>query len=188
MSRVVLTYKDYEALPADGRRYEIHDGELSVTPAPNPQHQRVSASLFVVLRRHVDERGLGEVLYATIDVILADASIVQPDIVFLDHSRRSAISQRGIEGPPTLAVEILSPSTTAIDRTTKRQLYARYGVPYFWLVDPEARMIEALVLEGGTYVLAVRASGPRPVGLPPFPDLGLVVESLWPATDPRGAY
>ena len=187
MSRVVLTYKDYEALPADGRRYEIHDGELSVTPAPNPQHQRVSANLFVALRRHVEERGLGEVLYAPIDVILSDTSIVQPDIVFLDHSRRSAIGRRGIEGPPTLAVEILLPSTTGIDRTTKRQLYARYGVPYFWVVDPEARMIEALVLEGGTYVLAVRASGQRAVGLPPFPDLGLVVESLWPPPDLRGA-
>lgn len=184
MTRVVLTYKDYEALPADGRRYEIHDGELSVTAAPNTQHQRVSANLFIALRRHVEERGLGEVLYAPIDVILADTSIVQPDIVFLDPTRRSAVSRRGIEGPPTLAVEIISPSTTGIDRTTKRQLYAKYGVPYFWLVDPEARVIEALALDAGTYVLAWRVSGDRPVGLLPFPDLGLVVERLWPVNDP----
>ncbi len=183
MTRVVLTYKDYEALPADGRRYEIHDGELSVTPAPNTEHQRVSANLFVTLRRHVEERGLGEVLYAPVDVILADTSIVQPDLVFVDPTRRSAISRRGIEGPPTLAVEIVSPSTTGIDRTTKRQLYAKYGVSCFWLVDPEARMIEALVLDAGTYTVAVRASGPRPIGLPPFPDLGLVVERLWPVDD-----
>ena len=186
MNRVVLTYKDYEALPADGRRYEIHDGELSVTPAPNTEHQRVSRNLFVVLHRYVEERQLGEVLYAPIDVILADTSIVQPDIVFLDPSRSSAVSRRGIEGPPTLAVEIISPSTTGIDRTTKRQLYARYGVPYFWLVDPEARMIEALVLEAGTYARAVRASGQRPVGLPPFPELELVVDSLWPPAEPQG--
>lgn len=89
MNRVVLTYKDYEALPADGRRYEIHDGELSVTPAPNSEHQRISRNLFVVLHRYVEERRLGEVLYAPIDVILADTSIVQPDIVFLDPSRAS---------------------------------------------------------------------------------------------------
>ncbi len=183
MTRVVLTYKDYEALPADGRRYEIHDGELSVTPTPNTAHQRVSRNLFLALHRYVEERRLGEVLYAPVDVILADTSIVQPDIVFLDPTRRSAVSRRGIEGPPTLAVEIISPSTTGIDRTTKRQLYARHGVPYFWLVDPEARMIEALVLEVGTYALAARASGPTAVGLPPFSELGLVVDRLWPEDD-----
>ncbi len=183
MTRVVLTYKDYEALPADGRRYEIHDGELSVTPAPNTAHQRITRNLFVVLHRYVAEQHLGEVLFAPIDVILADTSIVQPDIVFLDPTRRSAVSRRGIEGPPTLAVEIISPSTTGIDRTTKRQLYARYGVPYFWLVDPEARMIEALALEAGTYAVAARASGSRPIGIPPFPDLGLVADRLWPGED-----
>jgi Uma2 family endonuclease len=184
VTRVVLTYKDYEALPADGRRYEIHDGELSVTPAPNTEHQRVSRNLFVILHGHVEERRLGEVLYAPVDVILADTAIVQPDLVFVDPARRSVISRRGIEGPPTLAVEIISPSTTAIDRTTKRQLYAKYGVPCYWLVNPEARVIEALVLEAGTYAVALRAAGPRPVGLPPFPDLGLVVERLWPVSDP----
>jgi Uma2 family endonuclease len=187
VTRVVLTYRDYEALPADGRRYEIHDGELSVTPAPNTEHQRISANLFVALRRHVEERGLGEVLYAPVDVILADTSIVQPDIVFLDPSRASAVSRRGIEGPPTLAVEIISPSTTAIDRTTKRQLYARYAVPYFWLIDPGARVIEALVLEAGTYGRPMRAAGPSPVDLPPFAGLGLVVDSIWPAPEPRRA-
>jgi Uma2 family endonuclease len=87
VSRVVLTYKDYEALPADGRRYEIHDGELSVTPAPNTEHQRVSRNLFIVLHRYVEERRVGEVFYAPVDVILADTSIVQPDIVFLDARR-----------------------------------------------------------------------------------------------------
>ena len=74
-ARVVLTYKDYEALPPDGRRYELHEGELSVTPAPSPQHQ-------------------------------------------LDATRL-ALSRRGVEGPPTLVVEILSPSTKTKDRGVK---------------------------------------------------------------------
>jgi Uma2 family endonuclease len=59
---VVLTYKDYEALPEDGRRYEIHDGELSVTPAPSPQHQMVSRNLFRILDGYVRARGIGEIL------------------------------------------------------------------------------------------------------------------------------
>jgi Uma2 family endonuclease len=178
--RVVLTYREYEALPADGRRYEIHEGELSVTPAPSPQHQMISRNLFRILDAHVRAKGIGEVLYSPIDVILSDTSIVQPDIVYLDPTRLGAISHRGIEGAPTLAIEVLSPTTTLIDRSTKPQLYARHAVPFFWLVDPEGRTVDAFVLGAQGYTLAVRAFGTEPVGPPPFPDLALVPASLWP--------
>jgi Uma2 family endonuclease len=67
-----------------------------------------------------------------------------------------------------------------IDRSTKHQLYARYAVPYFWLVDPEGRSVESFVLGPQGYSLAIRASGTEPVSPPPFPDLALVPESLWP--------
>jgi Uma2 family endonuclease len=87
---------------------------------------------------------------------------------------------RGVEGAPTLAVEILSPSTAVVDRTRKRELYARYGVPYLWFVDPDTRELAAHVLESGEYRLAARVSGTEPVDLPPFTDLGLVPSSLWP--------
>lgn len=180
VQRIVLTYKEYEALPADGRRYEIHEGELSLTPAPSPQHQIISGNLFMLLSSHVKAKGIGRVLYAPLDVILSETSIVQPDIVYLDLARLGAISHRGIEGPPTLVVEILSPTTTLIDRSTKHQLYARHAVPFFWLVDPEGRTVEAFVLGPQGYSLAVRASGSEPVSTPPFPDLALVPASLWP--------
>lgn len=179
-ARVALTYQDYAALPDDGKRYEIHDGELFVMAAPTLQHQIVSANLFTVLNAHVRARNLGLVLYAPLDVILVDTTILQPDLVYLDPRRLGAGSRRGVEGPPTLVVEILSPTTATTDRTTKRGLYARYGVPHFWLVDPDARVIESHVLRGGEYAVAVRASGTQPVDLPPFTDLGLVPSSLWP--------
>src|SRR5439155_6092350 len=127
----------------DGRRYEIHDGELSVTPAPNPRHQRLVGAIYRILFAHVRSRGLGEVLLSPIDVILSDIAIVQPDVVYLERSRAGAVSSRGIEGTPTLAVEILSLWTVAIDRQRKHQLYARYGVPFYWIVDAEARSVEA---------------------------------------------
>jgi Uma2 family endonuclease len=177
---VVLTYKEYEALPADGRRYEIHEGELSVTAAPSPRHQIISRNLFRILDTYVKTQGIGEVLYAPLDVILSDTSIVQPDIVYLDPARVGAISQRGVEGPPTLVVEVLSPATTLIDRSTKHQLYASYGVPFFWLVDPEGRTVDAFVLGPQGYSLAVRAFGNDPVNPPPFPDINLAPGSLWP--------
>ena len=177
--RVVLTYEDYAALPDDGRRYEIHDGELSVTPAPGTRHQRISGRLSDLLRAHVKATGIGEVLYAPVDVILANTSIVQPDLIYIAPDRASRVSARGIEGAPTLAVEILSPSTGMIDRSTKLQLYARHGVPYYWIVDQEARAMETYVLRAGGSELVLRADGVEPVSPPPFEGLALVPELLW---------
>jgi len=101
-TRVVLTYRDYAALPADGRRYEIHEGELSVTAAPRTKHQEVSIKLSSALHVHVTARGLGKVFAAPIAVILSDISVVEPDIVYVATDRLGLISERGIEGPPTL--------------------------------------------------------------------------------------
>ena len=179
IQRPVLTYEDYAALPDDGRRYEIHDGELSVTPAPGTAHQQISGNLYVVLRAHLDAGVRGQVLYAPLDVILASTTVVQPDLVYIDPSRAHLVSRRGIEGPPTLAVEIISPSTPRIDRVTKLQLYARHGIPYYWIVDPDARAIEAYELGGGAQRL-VTTAGVQPTALPPFPDLQLVAARIWP--------
>jgi Uma2 family endonuclease len=76
-------------------------------------------------------------------------------------------------------VEILSPATTLIDRSTKPQLYARHGIPYFWLVDPEGQSVEIFVLGTQGYSLALRASGSESVSPPPFPNLALTPASLW---------
>ena len=180
-----FTYRDYEALPNDGRRYEIHDGDLCATPAPSLEHQIISARLFTHLSRYLEPRRAGLLLYAPLDVILADrpdeTTIVQPDIIYIAPDRMTVTSARGLEAAPSLAIEILSPSTRTVDRVVKRRLYARYRTPYLWLVDPDARVVEAFVLEGERYVLAVSATGSEPVDLPPFAGLGLVPDALWPA-------
>src|SRR2546425_1571885 len=86
-----FTYRDYEALPNDGRRYEIHDGELCVTPAPSLEHQMISARLSFQLMKWLETRPGGLLLYAPLDVILADrpdeTSIVQPDILYIASDR-----------------------------------------------------------------------------------------------------
>lgn len=179
-----FTYRDYEALPNDRRRYEIHDGELCVTPAPSLEHQIILSNLVRALMGHVPSVAPGLLLFAPLDVILSDrpteTTIVQPDILYIAPDRMRLTSRRGMEGGPTLAVEILSPSTRTIDRGRKRQLYARYGVPSLWLVDPDARVIEAFVLENDRYALAATVAGTEPVDLPPFTGLGLVADRLWP--------
>jgi Uma2 family endonuclease len=151
-----------------------------VTPAPGTRHQRVSSALNSILKAYVTSHGLGEVLYAPIDVILADTTVVQPDLVYREPTRAHLVSDRGIEGPPTLVIEILSLSTTTIDRSRKRQLYADLGIPYYWLVDPESRAVEALGLDVGRYALLAHGSGAGPVALPPFLDLTFAPASLWP--------
>ena len=180
-TRVRLTYEDYAALPDDGRRYELHEGELSVTPSPGTRHQATLLNLAVILHGHVRTVTLGEVFLAPLDCILAQTTVVQPDIVIVDTPRRSVISERGIEGAPTLAVEVISPSTGSIDRQRKLQLYARYAVPYYWIVDPLARTIEAHALAHGQYQEAGVLAGTTPTSLPPFGDLTLDPGEIWSA-------
>ncbi|MGH7354167.1 MAG: Uma2 family endonuclease [Candidatus Rokuibacteriota bacterium] len=178
-ARVVLTYRDYEALPNDGRRYEIHEGKLSVTAAPRTRHQIVSINLASALHVHVTARGVGQVFHAPTAVILSDTSVVEPDIVYVATDRLGQISERGIEGPPTLAVEILSPSTAQTDRQTKMQLYARHAVPWYWIVDPDNRGVEVYRLAAGGYVLDTRASGDEPLSAELLADLVIAPSSLW---------
>lgn len=178
-TRVVLTYRDYAALPSAGRRYEIHDGELSVTPAPGLRHQDAVGRLYAALLAHLSTHDVGRVFVSPVDVVLSDTSIVQPDIVYLGTDRLGLMSERGIEGPPTLVVEVLSPSTATIDRHTKMQLYARYGLPYYWIVDPDARAIEVYALRATSYELHARALGNEPLAAEPFSDLILPPASLW---------
>ena len=178
--RAILTYRDYAALPDDGRRYELHDGALSVTPAPGTRHQRAIGSLYVLLRAHVEAHRLGEVFVSPIDCILSDTTVVEPDLVYLDRPRARLVSERAIEGPPTLVVEVLSPSTTTIDRGPKQELYAHHGIPHYWIVDPVAGTIEAYGLAEGGYALLAPTSGTEPSALPPFPDLLFTPASLWP--------
>jgi Uma2 family endonuclease len=180
-TRVRLTYEDYAALPDDGRRYELHEGELSATLAPGLSHQDILGNLFVILRGHVNARDLGKVFVAPVDCILESITVVQPDIVFVETARRSLMSERGIEGAPTLVVEVISPSTGAIDRRRKLQLYARYAVPYYWIVEPPARTIEAHALARGRYEQAGVLSGATPASLLPFGDLILAPGEIWPA-------
>ncbi len=178
-TRIVLTYADYAALPDDGRRYEIHEGKLSVTTTPGTKHQEVTGNLLVALHVHVTTQGLGKVFPARTDVILSDLTVVEPDIVYVATDRLGLISERGIEGAPTLVVEILSPSTAQTDRHTKMQLYARHGVPWYWIVDPDSRTVEVYALGEGGYALSTRVAGDEQLSAEPLTDLVIPPTSLW---------
>ena len=155
--KILLTYDDYCLLPNDRNRYEILDGELSVTPAPATKHQTALGNLYRFLANYVVANQLGKLFIAPTDLILAPTTVVQPDLIFIGNDRRSIVTERAIEGPPTLVIEILSPTTHRIDRVTKAQLYAKHNVPNYWLIDPDQRTLEAYELVLDHYDLAASA-------------------------------
>lgn len=145
------TYADYAALPDDGRRYEIVDGVLYVTPSPGEAHQRVSKWFVHYLTTAVELAELGRVYHAPFDVELAPSVVVQPDIIVVLSSNLHIITPSRIVGVPDLVVEILSPGSAGFDRREKQDAYARAGLGEYWLADPAARTVELLMLEGERY-------------------------------------
>jgi Uma2 family endonuclease len=152
-----LTYEDYCLLPEDGRRHEIIDGEHIAEPAPATYHQKVSRWLQHQLFEQIELTGRGQVFNAPTDLQLSEHDVVQPDLLVVLAEREDRIGEAKIEGPPDLVVEILSRFSRDRDGRLKRELYRSRGVPEYWIVDPEARLVEQLVLErDGSYRLAGR--------------------------------
>lgn len=141
MATALMTYEDYVALPDDGNRYEVIDGELLLVPAPNEFHQRVSMNLTLILGPFVRTMKLGDLYYAPFDVVLSDTNIVQPDILFISAARCGVITERNVQGSPDLVVEILSASQPGRDEITKRRLYTEFDVAEYWIVDPGRRTV-----------------------------------------------
>jgi Uma2 family endonuclease len=180
-ARPPKTEADYLALP-DDIRAELLEGGLYLTPAPVPDHQTVALRIAKHLDDHAIRSAGGRVLISPVDVHLPGGHIVQPDVLWI-ASERCGIVEKRVEGPPDLAVEVVSATHPERDRIVKRRLYARAGVREYWIADPEARGIE---------VLSLAADGWRPAGWftagttlvsPLLPGFRLaVVEVFW---DPR---
>jgi len=164
-----LGIDEYMELPNDGKRYQIIDGVLDVTPAPNTKHQGASKKLEWSLITALEKTGLGYVFDAPIDVVLDPHNIVQPDLIFVRKERADIITVANIQGAPDLVIEILSPSTRRTDVLIKSELYARFGVPLYWIVDPDLERIETYRLVDKAYEQMQVATAPsilEPVGFP----------------------
>lgn len=156
--RIRLTYEDYLVLPENGMRHQILDGELHVTPAPSTQHQLVSKRLQRILESHAEDPGLGIVFNAPFDVVLNEHTIVQPDLVYISRTQDEILTDKNAQGSPDLLVEILSESSARQDRVVKAELYARFGVANYWIIDLDAQVIDEYVLKGDAYQEVGRAS------------------------------
>lgn len=140
--RALTTIEDLLALPDDGLRHELLDGEHVVTPAPSLPHQVVLLRVLDAVRPAVAAAHGMEVLLSPADIHLGPRSLVQPDLFIVDLSAVGLRAKWRDVPVPLLAVEILSPTTAARDRSTKRRLYLEAGVEEYWIVDIDARLIE----------------------------------------------
>jgi Uma2 family endonuclease len=142
-----FTRRDLDAMPDDGRRYELIDGSLVVTPAPSWPHQCAVGELYLLLRRDCPHELVA--LMAPFDVGLAVDTVVQPDLLV---ARRSDYTERDLPMAPMLAVEVLSSSTRHIDLDLKRARYETAGCPSYWAFDPAVPVLTVWELEEGRYV------------------------------------
>jgi len=149
----VADYMEYEG----EERCELIFGRLYVTPSPSSEHQYVVLKLGASFLGVAEATG-GRAFVAPMDVVLADHSVVQPDVGYVSRARRSVVRNR-IRGVPDLLVEVLSPTSGLRDRMAKRKLYASTGVPEYWIVDPQTRQIDFFRLAEGRYVV-VELEGP----------------------------
>lgn len=176
----MLTIDDYWDLPDDGRRYEILEGWLEVTPSPTYEHQKTSGRLHNKLSRYLDQNPLGDVIAAPMDVILANDMVCQPDLLYVSKERIPAIVRDRVWGAPDLVVEILSPGTAKRDRIIKSQMYDRHGVKEYWILDPDAHLIFRFTREDSGFGSPERYGPGQSFEGPLFPGLRILVDEILP--------
>ena len=142
-------------LPESNLPTELWDGELIMSPAPSFHHQELVDRFHDLLKVWVRQRQLGKTGMAPLDMVLTNSRATQPDVVFISNERLGIIKER-IMGAADLVAEVLSPGSRRRDRIDKRDLYEQHGVGEYWLIDPEAKTVEVLHLESGTYQLVGR--------------------------------
>jgi Uma2 family endonuclease len=171
---------DYWQLP-ESEPVELIEGRFVISPCPTPLHQLLAillADIFLDIARGSG----GIVLCAPMDVVLSDVTILQPDVLYIQKDRRNIVRKR-IEGPPDIAIEILSAGTNRRDRVEKLDLYARYGVAEYWIVDPQAQVIEFLINESGRFV--VQSPANERYQSPRLPDVEIQLADFWREVDER---
>ena len=176
-----LTYQDYLKMPwPPGCRYEILDGILIQESTPNVLHQIVSGRLSLILYdyfRSIDPKG--KIFHGPLDVTLGDYTVVQPDLLYVAGVQRELMLDARIDGAPTLAIEILSPSTYCKDRVQKLHIYQRAGIQHYWIVNPDAQILECYALQDDVYALVAIEMQDSILVHPEFASLSIPLADLW---------
>jgi Uma2 family endonuclease len=165
-----VSYGDLAAMPDDGKRYEIVNGELIERGSNSTRHQWFMGECLTRFSNHVDGGELGEVFLGPLDVKFSSYTVLQPDFLYVSRQRwHRIVKDTCIDGAPDLVAEALAPETELRDRVTKAAIYATFGVLEYWLIDIDRRSIQVLTLHDGIFVPMASADGfARSVVLPGF--------------------
>jgi Uma2 family endonuclease len=139
-------------------------------------------NLFATLHAFVEPRGLGEVIFAPLDVVLSEHDVVEPDLLYVARKRSAILEERFVRGAPDLAVEVISPGTRRRDLTVKRRAYRELGVGEYWIVDPAHETVQIFRGAGHWFRAAEslsRAAGPQTFSSALFPGLVLSLDQIF---------
>jgi Uma2 family endonuclease len=178
-SATKMSYVELQLLPDDRQRHELVDGELLMTPAPRPRHQRVLNKLNIAISAHVEKHQLGEVFIAPVDVVLDEHTVLEPDLLFVKAERSGIVQEDAIHGAPDLVVEILSPSSFYNDQRVKLAAYGKFGVGEYWIVDPEIETIAVYRFAGAKLELARQFNANESLESPLFTGIHLPIGSIF---------
>ncbi|HEX8451394.1 MAG TPA: Uma2 family endonuclease [Longimicrobium sp.] len=177
-------YERPEFTEHDGFRYEYIAGELVVTRFSSPRHQEVIGRLLFLMYPFAKAHQLGRVCLGPVDIVFAIGDLMAPDLAFVRRDHLAIIDERAIEGPPDLIVEVVHEVTEFRDRGIKRERYAQYGVPEYWIVDPWRAQIDLYRLVEDADVPTTLTAGAfewQPV--PGGPALTISLEDLFKNVD-----
>jgi Uma2 family endonuclease len=151
-----MTYAEFRTLEFDDDdnfQYELLNGELVKKASPTVQHQRISMRLLAAFLQHLHANPIGEIFHAPLDVVLDDYNAPQPDIIFIRNENIGIINEQEqvVMGAPDILIEIISPGSIKRDRIEKKDLYEKFAVPEFWIIDPNNQSIEVYQLQEGHY-------------------------------------
>jgi Uma2 family endonuclease len=179
---VKLTYDDFVHFPDDGKRHELIDGEHYVTPSPNTRHQRIVRELTILIGTHLKRHPAGEIFGAPFDVVFSDFDVVEPDLLFVSKEQADVVTEQNVQGAPDLVVEVGSPATRRRDEKTKLQLYERFGVQEYWVVDPDLDVIKVYRLVEGRYqrTAELALAAHDALSTPLMPGLELSLADIFP--------
>ncbi len=164
----------------DQLRYELIDGEVLVTPAPNIEHQFIVGRIFRHLDEFLEAHPIGRAFISPVDVRMDDENVFQPDVFVILTEHLDRVVPENVRGAPDLAVEVLSKKTRSRDRILKLRVYERRRVPEIWFIDPKTKAVELLRLGGEAYVKAETLSRGGVIATPLLPGFSLAVARLFP--------
>lgn len=151
LDRPPRTIMEVFTMLPEGTLAELIDGKIYMSPSPVSDHQRVISRLFNKMYNYTESKGLGEMFVAPFDVYLDEHSnAVQPDIIFVSKDQ-SHIVKDHIHGVPELLIELLSPGNKTHDTVIKKNLYEKFGVKEYWIIDPATKESIGYELRGKRY-------------------------------------